>query len=320
MKTNLEQAKTNRMNSNEEVPSSEQAREGTSLLWLRRIGMISLILFILPITIYVYAFHFETKALSVTWNDIDNPNIPKGFHGVKIVQFSDTHFGPNFPHKQQQILVNKINQLNPDIVVFTGDLIDKFGEYVAEKKYSQTILSQIHAPLGKYAVFGNHDRGGGGSYLYKEYMEKAGFTVLNNETKKIKAANDEYITISGLDDFLLGKPKIHPTLKELRVEDFNLLLVHEPDVVDQILEYPVDLQISGHSHGGQVQIPFIGPIITTSLANKYVEGLYSLEGKRKPLQLYVNRGMGTTRMPVRFLSKPELSVFSLKRTSSHGER
>ncbi|PEY42545.1 metallophosphoesterase [Bacillus cereus] len=315
MKTNLEHSKINRIDLNEEVPSLEQAKEGTSLLWLRRICMISLILSMLPLTIYVYAFHFEIKALSVTWNDIENPNIPESFHGVKIVQFSDTHFGPNFSHKQQQLLVDKINQLNPDIVVFTGDLIDKFGEYTAERKYSQTILAQIHAPLGKYAVFGNHDRGGGGSYLYKEYMEKAGFAVLNNETKKIKATNGEYITISGLDDFLLGKPKIQPTLQDLRVKDFNLLLVHEPDAVDQILEYPVDFQISGHSHGGQVQLPFIGPIITTSLANKYVEGLYSLEGRSKPLQLYVNRGIGTTRMPVRFLSKPELSVFSLKRTS-----
>lgn len=320
MKTNLEHSKINRIDLNEEVPSLEQAKEGTSLLWLRRIFMISLILSIPPLTIYIYAFYFETKALSVTWNDIDNPNIPEGFHGVKILQFSDTHFGSNFPHKQQQILVDKINRLNPDIVVFTGDLIDKFGEYAAERKYSQTILAQIHAPLGKYAVFGNHDRGGGGSPLYKEYMEKAGFTVLNNEMKKIKAPNGDYITISGLDDFLLGKPKIQSTLQNLRIEDFNLLLVHEPDAVEQISEYPVDLQISGHSHGGQVQLPFIGPIITTSLANKYVEGLYSLEGKSKPLQLYVNRGIGTTRMPIRFLSKPELSVFSLKRMSIHAKR
>ncbi|MBY0599923.1 metallophosphoesterase [Bacillus bingmayongensis] len=308
------------MDLNEEIPSLEQVKGGTSLLRFRRIGIISLILFILPITIYIYAFHFETNSLSVTWNDIENPNIPEGFHGVKIVQFSDTHFGPNFPHKQQQMLVDKINKLKPDIVVFTGDLIDKFGEYTAERAQSQTILAQIRAPLGKYAVFGNHDRGGGGGHLYKNYMEKAGFTVLNNEMKKVKAANGDYITISGLDDFLLGKPKVQPTLQHLRTEDFNLLLVHEPDAVDQIFEYPVDLQISGHSHGGQVQLPFIGPIITTSLANKYVEGLYSLEGKSEPLQLYVNRGIGTTRMPVRFLSKPELSVFSLKRTSSHGKR
>ncbi|KEK24596.1 metallophosphoesterase [Bacillus gaemokensis] len=287
---------------------------GSSLLKFRRICIIFLMLCMLPITIYIYAFHFETKSLSITWNDIENPNIPEGFHGAKIVQFSDTHFGPNFSHEQQQMLVDEINKLKPDIVVFTGDLIDKFGEYAAERAESQTILSQITAPLGKYAVFGNHDRGGGGGYLYKRYMEKAGFTVLNNEMKKVKATNGDYITISGLDDFLLGKPKIQQTLQQLSKEDFNLLLVHEPDVVERIVEYPVDLQLSGHSHGGQVQIPFIGPLITTSLANEYVEGMYSLKGKSKPMQLYVNRGIGTTRMPVRFFSKPELSIFVLKKT------
>ncbi|WP_459503569.1 metallophosphoesterase [Bacillus sp. C1] len=315
MKTNLEHSNINRMN--EEIAPFEQPKRGTSRLKFRRICIIFLMLCMLPIAIYIYAFHFETKSVSVTWHDIENPNIPEGFHDLKIVQFSDTHFGPNFSHKQQQMLVDKMNELKPDIVVFTGDLIDKFGEYAAEKARSQAILSQIRAPLGKYAVFGNHDRGGGGGYLYKGYMEKAGFTVLNNEMKKVKAANGDSITISGLDDFLLGKPNIHSTLQQLRKEDFNLLLVHEPDVADQIAQYPVDLQLSGHSHGGQVQIPFVGPIITTSLANKYIEGLYSIEGKCKALQLYVNRGIGTTRMPVRFFSKPEISVFTLKNAEHH---
>ncbi|PEF32695.1 metallophosphoesterase, partial [Bacillus wiedmannii] len=92
-----------------------------------------LVLFLLfstfSIGIYVYAFQMETNSISVTWNDIENPNIPEDFQGVKIVQFSDTHFGPAFPYKQQQALVNEINKINPDIVVFTGDLIDNFKEY-----------------------------------------------------------------------------------------------------------------------------------------------------------------------------------------------
>ncbi|MDA1571174.1 metallophosphoesterase, partial [Bacillus cereus] len=89
-----------------------------------------------------------------------------------------------------------------------------------------------------------------------------------------------------------------------------------PDVVDTVARYPVDFQMSGHSHGGQVQIPFIGPFITTKLAEIHVEGMYELEGKNKPLHLYVNRGIGTTRMPVRFCSVPELSVFVLKQNSN----
>jgi predicted MPP superfamily phosphohydrolase len=278
------------------------------------ISFISIVM--IPVSLYFYATEIERKLITVTWNELEAPTIPKEFNNKKILQFSDVHLGPEFTLKQLENLVEKMNELHPDIVVFTGDLIDKFGSYSAEKDEAKVILQKINAPLGKYAVFGNHDRGGGGSVFYKKYMEEAGFSVLVNEVQKIKVGNGKYITISGLDDFLLGKPQIDATLKHVRQQDFNMLLVHEPDVVDKVACYPVDFQVSGHSHGGQVQIPFIGPLITTKLAESYVEGMYELEGKNKPLHLYVNRGIGTTRMPVRFWSVPELSVFVLKQNSN----
>jgi len=135
--------------------------------------------------------------------------------------------------------------------------------------------------------------------------------VLVNEVHTITSANGERLTITGLDDFLLGRPMIERTLHSLRPQDFNLLLVHQPDVADRFANYPVDLQLSGHSHGGQVRIPFLKPLITTSLGNKYIEGLYSLEGNIRPLTLYVNRGIGTTRLPIRLFEKPELTVIRL---------
>ncbi|WP_369902118.1 metallophosphoesterase [Bacillus manliponensis] len=266
-----------------------------------------LALFMLLLALYVYAFHIETKLIDVTERDIQHPNIPEIFNGVKVLQFSDTHFSEEFPHEQQRKLVNEMNKLKPDIVVFTGDLIDNFSKYGENRYESQKILSKIQASLGKYAVFGNHDRGGGGGYLYKEYMEGAGFTVLVNETEKITAKNGQSITLAGLDDFLLGKPDLHRTLSSLQGNDFNMLLVHEPDVIEQVDSYPIHFQMSGHSHGGQVQVPFVGPLITAPLATKYTEGLYEVEGT----QLYVNRGLGTTRMPVRFFSQPEVSLFTL---------
>ncbi|WP_242215522.1 metallophosphoesterase [Bacillus cereus group sp. BfR-BA-01383] len=278
------------------------------------ISCISIVM--ITVSLYFYATEIERKLVTVTWNEIEAATIPKEFNNKRILQFSDVHLGPEFSLKQLDNLVEKMNELRPDIVVFTGDLIDKFGSYNAEREEAKGILQKIHAPLGKYAVFGNHDRGGGGSLFYKKYMEEAGFSVLVNEVQKIKVENGKYITISGLDDFLLGKPQIDSTLKNLKQQDFNMLLVHEPDVVAEVDRYPVDFQMSGHSHGGQVQIPFVGPLITTKLAEKYVEGMYELEGKGKPLYLYVNRGIGTTRMPVRFWSVPELAVFVLKKNNN----
>ncbi|WP_438349797.1 metallophosphoesterase [Paenibacillus sp. FA6] len=259
-----------------------------------------------------YATEIEPKALSVTRIDIENKYVQESFDGMTIIQFSDTHLGPDYTVDQLQSLVDRMNLLKPDMVVFTGDLFDNYAEYGSKnRKLAQKVLTKIEAPLGKYAVYGNHDRGGGGSRVYKEYMEEAGFMVLVNEVHTIISATGERLNIAGLDDFLLGKPMIQRTLQSFRPQDFNLLLVHQPDVADRFKDYPVDLQLSGHSHGGQVRIPFLKPLITTSLGNKYIEGLYSLEGKIRPLTLYVNRGIGTTRLPVRLFVRPELTVIRL---------
>jgi len=259
-----------------------------------------------------YATEIEPKALSVTRIDIENKYVQKSFDGKTIIQFSDTHLGPDYSVDQLQSLVDRMNLLKPDMVVFTGDLFDNYAEYGSKnRKLAQKVLAKIEAPLGKYAVYGNHDRGGGGSRVYKEYMEEAGFMVLVNEVHTITSANGERLTITGLDDFLLGRPMIERTLQSLRPQDFNLLLVHQPDVADRFADYPVDLQLSGHSHGGQVRIPFLKPLVTTSLGNKYIEGLYSLEGQIRPMTLYVNRGIGTTRLPIRLFERPELTVIRL---------
>ncbi|TQR44505.1 metallophosphoesterase [Paenibacillus popilliae] len=286
--------------------------------WSKHTIRVSLIVLLLLAGTLFYGMKMEPNSLSVTRQMILNRYIPPSFHGMKIVHFSDVHLGDHFNDVQLLELVDRINQEHPDIIVFTGDMVDNFNAYGNRRDRSQRILGQLQATLGKYAVFGNHDRGGGGSRIYQTYMEEAGFTVLVNDTKQIHLPNhDEYITISGLDDFLLGAPNIHGTLKDLEPDNFNLLVVHEPDVADQVIDYPIDLQLSGHSHGGQVQLPWYGTIYTPPLAKKYVEGMYKIEGTttlNKPMKLFVNRGIGTTELPVRFLSKPEITVHTLMRS------
>ncbi|MFD0589670.1 metallophosphoesterase [Paenibacillus sp. GCM10027627] len=271
-----------------------------------------LILLLLLAGAFYYAMEVEPDELTVTRLNIVNERIPLSFHGFKIVQFSDTHLGPDYSVEQLQMLVEAIRRLGPDIVVFTGDLIDHFGKYGSEnREEAQRVLAQINAPYGKFAVYGNHDRGGGGSRGYRRLMEEAGFTLLVNESRSIQSASGESIAIAGLDDFLLGRPDAEAALSLLQEGEFNLLLVHEPDVADRLVDYSIDLQLSGHSHGGQVRLPFFKPLVTTSLGSKYVEGMYTLQGGSKPLTLYVNRGIGTTRLPLRLSAPPELTVFQL---------
>ena len=259
---------------------------------------------------YYYAKEVETRMLDVNRHSITHPKIPIGFDQFKIVQFSDTHLGFHYSLHQLTKVVDRINKLNPDVVFFTGDLMDEPNKY---NHYEEIIpiLSNLKAPFGKYSIYGNHDHGGYGTDIYREIMNNSGFVLLQNQHQEIKLLDGSSIYIIGLDDAMLGKPDIEMAVTGIPVDSYNILLAHEPDLADAALPFNIQLQISGHSHGGQVKIPFVGPLITPPYSEKYYEGFYELGIDDQTLTLYVNRGLGTTRLPFRFLSKPELTMFTL---------
>ncbi|MBM7572209.1 metallophosphoesterase [Aquibacillus albus] len=257
--------------------------------------------------IYYYAKQIEPSLLTVHRETISKANIPKAFHDFKIIQFSDTHLGFHYTLDQFKDLISTINENNPDIVVFTGDLVDMPNIYAWSDKLIE-LMSSIKAPSGKFWIYGNHDHGGYGTDIIKEAMDKANFTLLQNSHYTIKKENQSFV-IAGLDDVMLGKPDIKQTINGITEEQFTILLVHEPDYADIVKDYPIDIQLSGHSHGGQIQIPFVGHVYTPAFAEKYVEGNYEIGSY--PLQLFVSRGIGTTRLPYRFLCKPEITVYQL---------
>ncbi|WP_246944020.1 metallophosphoesterase [Bacillus pinisoli] len=257
---------------------------------------------------YTYSRYIEPHQLEINRYDVRSPYIPKGFKGIRILQFSDTHIGHYYDIDQFSELIHTINGLEADLVFFTGDLIDAPDRYPNPSQLIP-LLSAIRAPLGKFSIYGNHDHGGYGTESYKQIMEQAGFTLLINSATNITFLN-ETITIAGLDDYMLGRPDFEQTLRQIPENEYTILLAHEPDVAKISHSYPVHLQLSGHSHGGQVQFPFYGAVITPPYASDYVEGFYEIGNI--PLTLYVNRGLGTTRVPFRFLSKPEISIFTLK--------
>ncbi|WP_096154830.1 MULTISPECIES: metallophosphoesterase [Bacillus] len=257
---------------------------------------------------YYYARYLEPKMITTNHYSIKNKHIPTSFDGLKIVQFSDTHVGHTFEINDLKNVVEKINKEKPDVVFFTGDLMDDPLEFEKAEKLIP-ILKAIDAPFGKFSIFGNHDHGGYGTETYVEVMNEAGFTLLKNENTTIEMIDNSKIFIAGVDDLMLGRPDFKQSLKNIPEGAYTILLVHEPDVAYEISEeFSVNLQLSGHSHAGQVQIPFFGPIITPPLGSKYVEGFYELND----LTLYVNRGLGTTREPYRFFAPPELTVFTLE--------
>lgn len=257
---------------------------------------------------YFYAHQIEPTLLQITNISFQHDELPTSFNGIKIVQFSDTHLGFQYNLQQLKELTTTINELKPDLIFFTGDLIDDPNTF---DEVSDTIelLQQMSAPLGKYAVYGNHDHGGYGTKLYEQIMGQSGFQLLNNKAKKV-AIENEHLFIIGVDDAMLGQPNIQAALKNVPTDSVKLLLSHAPDLADDANRHGIHFQLSGHSHGGQIKAPFLGALVKPPFAEKYVEGTYTI-GLDHSLTLYVNRGLGTTRLPFRFLSRPELAVITL---------
>ena len=257
--------------------------------------------------LYIYARYIEPNLLTVHYETIYSNLLTENKKEIKILQFSDTHVSKYFVIGDLKRTVLKINEENPDIVVFTGDLIDEYNDYENKEEICEIweTLGAIKAPL-KYAIYGNHDYGGGAESIYKKIMNNSGFKLLINEKEALKQYN---INIIGMDDSIFGNYDSEMFSNYLDNDSYNIVLSHEPDVVEYLLDYNIDLFLAGHSHGGQINLPVVNSL--PLLAEKYTRGLYSFENARET-KLYVNIGLGTSVLPMRFMATPVLSVFILK--------
>lgn len=273
---------------------------------MKKILKILGIMVILALILYSYARIIEPNLLTVKYENIYSPYVYDK-DSLKIVQFSDTHISKYYDAEHLKKAVDKINAEKPDIVVFTGDLIERYNKYDNKDKIYEIweALNEINAPLGKYAVYGNHDYGGGAERAFREIMEKGGFQILQNEKANISSYP---VNIIGMDDSIFGTLDKETIISFLDEGTYNIILSHEPDVADLFLEYAADLFLTGHSHGGQVNLPVIS--YTPPLAQKYIRGMYDLNNYRQT-KVYVNVGLGTSTLPLRFMAIPELTVITI---------
>lgn len=245
------------------------------------------------------------------WHDMTIllPELPKAFEGMRIAHFSDMHLGHGLTAEDIKPLVSRINEARPDIVVFTGDLVDDGME---ELEAAADVLAGLQAPYGKYAVLGNHDvRGKADPDRIIQAYRAAGFVPLVNEHVKIThERTGQSIWIAGLDDFW-RKPNWNKTFADIPEGGCTIALIHEPDLADLAKDYGVCLQLSGHSHGGQIRFPFVGGILYPPYGRKYPDGLQKVENSS--MFVHTSRGIGTTILPIRFLCRPEWHVLTLSR-------
>lgn len=270
----------------------------------------NIIKFILFVTIFItiYSALIEPSLLVVRKYSIENIKNNQSNKTLKLVQITDTQIGSFYGMKKLSDMVDKVNLLNADIVVFTGDLIDSSTKKVDLKDISSN-LKRIDANLAKFSIFGNHDYRNNRKKNYEEIMKKSGFKLLVNDEEKIYLDNKKVINIIGLDEILSGNPnfKILENKDSKIANEFNLLLLHEPDLVDKIKINSVDLALSGHTHGGQIRIPFKGALATPPYGRKYTKGFYNIRGN----ELYVSSGLGSTKLPFRLFNVPEIIEFEI---------
>ena len=270
-----------------------------------------LISIILVISILIlWARFISTNGLKVNERKIVNEKLPDSFYGLKIVQLSDIHYGKTIFKNNLDKIVEKINFIKPDLVVFTGDLIDKDTK-VTDKiiKDISSSLIKIEATYGKYAVKGNHDYS---NENFAKIMADSNFNVLENSYDLIYGDVNEYIYIGGLSSSIKTIIDYNKVLDFFNNENnkniFSIMLFHEPDNIDKILEkQKIDLALTGHSHGGQIRLPFIGGIVKTKGAIKYSNDYYKIDNT----DLYVSYGLGTTTYPFRFMNKPSINFYRL---------
>ena len=264
--------------------------------------VIIVLLFIFLVAIY--ARYEGTNGIQIREYTITSAKIPESFDGFKIVQFSDLELNSTFNIDSLKELVEKINNLKPTIVVFTGDIIDsdkKLSKSENEKFIEE--LSKIDALIGKYAVPGDDDIK---NDYYSEMIESGNFTDLTNKREDIYYKGLTPIIITGLDSLTKGKQKID----ELFNEDddlYQILLVHEPDTLIKVKDKNIDLMLSGHSHNSEINIPYLKNLYNIEGASTYFDSEYTV-GETK---LFISSGLGTTSLKMRLFAKPSISVFKL---------
>ena len=243
------------------------------------------------LVIWTYAFLIEPYRIEVSRHHV-HANIEAPF---KIAHLSDLHsYGIG---RREQKLLDILDSERPDLIVITGDLVDTEAGYAG----CHQVLERMHAPLGVWVVHGNHE-------VWwpipneQTFYESAGAKLLLNSNARASAN----VWLVGLDDSYAGAPDLERALSSVPSTAYRIALFHSPVFFDRIAER-CDLALAGHSHGGQIRLPVIGPVWLPPETGHYVEGWFEKDNSR----MYVSRGIGTSILSARFLCRPEIAIITV---------
>ena len=251
-----------------------------------------------------YAGVREVDDISIERVRVPISGLKPSLEGLKIVHMSDFHLYPFTSLELIGKAVNLANALKPDIVALTGDYVTRNTRAIYELA---PVLAGLNPKLGIFAVLGNHDLGKVQTGMVRNGLRKEHITVLGNLGVEL-GVGGAALFIAGLDDARYGRPNLARAIEKRSRSMPTVLLVHEPDYADQIPESGrISLQLSGHSHGGQIRLPGVGALYLPTMAKKYDYGLYRVND----VWVYTNRGIGVVDIPMRLNCSPEITEITL---------
>jgi predicted MPP superfamily phosphohydrolase len=264
---------------------------------------------------YEYSTDWEMNRIEISKLILKLPRLGPAFRGIRLVQISDFHLGQWIDKERLDRIFSLALEQKPDYFLLTGDYLE-YRPYGARNEWAtyeenldviKNSFSQLSAYCPTIAILGNHDHKIYAGWL-EESLSAAGVKVLRNSAMTIRRGNS-VLHIAGLDDVSQKMDRLNILMSSLADNAVTILLAHEPDFADVAAATGrFDLQLSGHSHGGQIVLPLIGPPMLPEFGKKYSSGLYHING----MLLYTNRGIGVTTVNARFNCRPEISVFTLE--------
>ena len=279
---------------------------------MKKVVKILTIILLVIIGIILYARFVGTIGFDTKEYTILNKDLPTGFDGIKIVHFSDIHYNRAITSEKIDKIVSEINLINADIVVFTGDLIDKDANLtVDDYNYLTKSFNKINAKYGKYAILGNHDYNDMDKVI--QVFNDSDFKYLENSYDIVYNNDGEKIFIGGVGNITHILDNLDKTMEYFNSNndiDYKIMLLHEPDFSDNVVDnYNVNLILAGHSHNGQVRLPVIGALYTPTYAKKYYDNYYDVNGT----DLYISSGIGVSTINYRLFNRPSINFYRVNK-------
>lgn len=276
--------------------------------FLRLAGLTALNLFLAGLSGWGYSKLVEPGWIEVVQIALKLPRLSPSFSGFRLVQISDLHMGGWMDRERLQRVIQLAVDQSPDLVVITGDFVTGHSWNVSLQASLEDLVQELSALTEQHttlAVLGNHDYWTDASAV-RAALGTCGILELGNDVYSLSNGSEQ-LHIAGVDDIWEGRDQLDAVLEKLPASGAAILLAHEPDFADRSAETGrFDLQLSGHSHGGQVVLPVLGPPVLPRFGRKYPAGLYQVKG----MYQYTNRGVGMIAPYVRFNCRPEITVFT----------